>query len=180
MVDVYICCDNFMQDFGFKNTEKSPSAFNGVFDGHGRKHAADFVCSNLPRLTLLLQMRVHRTACFASGTTALAALVVGRSLLVANAGDCPAVLCRRGKAIEMSKDHKPSCNSERTCIEASGGYVDDGYLNEQLNVTQSNRGLAHGRNEGIQNAASCPNSSEASSTEEYICRRSQGASRLPG
>jgi protein phosphatase PTC2/3 len=63
--------------------------------------------------------------------------VLHRSLLVANAGDCRAVLCRRGKAIEMSSDHKPSCNSEMARIEASGGYVDDGYLNGQLNVTQA-------------------------------------------
>jgi hypothetical protein len=29
MEDVYICCDNFMQDFGFETTE-GPSAFYGV------------------------------------------------------------------------------------------------------------------------------------------------------
>lgn len=159
MEDVYICCDNFMQDFGFESIEQGPSAFYGVFDGHGGKHAADFVCSNLPRFIVedkgfpreiekavssafLQTDAAFADACLsncslASGTTALAALVVGRSLLVANAGDCRAVLCRRGKAIEMSRDHKPSCNSERTRIEESGGYVDDGYLNGQLNVTRA-------------------------------------------
>jgi protein phosphatase PTC2/3 len=30
MEDVYICCDNFMQDFGFESTEEGPSAFYGV------------------------------------------------------------------------------------------------------------------------------------------------------
>lgn len=30
MEDVYICCDNFMQDFGFECTEEGPSAFYGV------------------------------------------------------------------------------------------------------------------------------------------------------
>ncbi|KAG6436707.1 hypothetical protein SASPL_101609 [Salvia splendens] len=43
-----------------------------------------------------------------SGTTALTALVVGRLLMVANAGDCRAVLCRKGDAIDMSQDHRPS------------------------------------------------------------------------
>lgn len=57
--------------------------------------------------------------------------------MVANAGDCRAVLCRRGKAIEMSRDHKPHCIKERKRIEASGGYVDDGYLNGQLNVARA-------------------------------------------
>lgn len=57
--------------------------------------------------------------------------------MVANAGDCRAVLCRRGKAIEMSRDHKPICSKERKRIEASGGYVYDGYLNGQLNVARA-------------------------------------------
>lgn len=60
-----------------------------------------------------------------------------RLLVVANAGDCRAVLCRRGKAIEMSRDHKPMCSRERERIEASGGSVFDGYLNGQLNVTRA-------------------------------------------
>lgn len=57
--------------------------------------------------------------------------------MVANAGDCRAVLCRRGKAIEMSRDHKPICSKEKKRIEASGGYVYDGYLNGQLNVARA-------------------------------------------
>ncbi|TKW22573.1 hypothetical protein SEVIR_4G237500v4 [Setaria viridis] len=159
MEDVIIFSDNFMQDFGFESYEEGPSAFYGVFDGHGGKHAADFVCSNLPRFIVedegfpreiakaVSSAFLQTDAAFAdacslnceldSGTTALAALVVGRSLLVANAGDCRAVLCRRGKAIEMSRDHKPSCNLEKMRIEALGGYVDDGYLNGQLNVARA-------------------------------------------
>ena len=44
-------------------------------------------------------------------------------------GDCRAVLSRRGKAIEMSRDHRPGCTKKRIRIEASGGFIDDGYLN---------------------------------------------------
>ncbi|KAL5224637.1 hypothetical protein ABZP36_011276 [Zizania latifolia] len=140
MEDVYICHDNFMQDFGLDG----PSAFYVVFDGHGGKHAADFVCRNLPRFIIEDEAFLQTNAAFAyacsvnsslaSGMTALAALVVGRSLLVANAGDCRAVLCCHGKAIEMSRDHRSSCNREKVCIEASGGYVYDDRLNGQLNV----------------------------------------------
>lgn len=159
MEDVYICCDNFLRDFGPENCEEGPSSFYGVFDGHGGKHAADFVCSNLPRFIVegdgfpgeiekavssafLQTDAAFADACsvnssLASGTTALAALIIGRSLLVANAGDCRAVVCCRGKAVEMSRDHKPSCNREKTRIEASGGYVYDGYLNGLLNVARA-------------------------------------------
>lgn len=64
-------------------------------------------------------------------------MIFGRSLLVANAGDCRAVLSRRGTAIEMSKDHRPCCMNERKRVESLGGYVDDGYLNGQLAVTRA-------------------------------------------
>lgn len=64
-------------------------------------------------------------------------IILGRSLLVANAGDCRAVLSRYGVAIEMSKDHRPCCDSERTRVESLGGFIDDGYLNGQLGVTRA-------------------------------------------
>ncbi|RZR92173.1 hypothetical protein BHM03_00020433 [Ensete ventricosum] len=60
-----------------------------------------------------------------------------RSLVVANAGDCRAVLCRRGKAIDMSHDHKPDRSEERKRIEALGGFVCDDYLNGLLNVARA-------------------------------------------
>ncbi|CAN7056332.1 unnamed protein product [Brassica rapa subsp. trilocularis] len=72
-----------------------------------------------------------------SGTTALAALIFGRLLMVANAGDCRAVLCRKGRAIEMSHDHRPINLLERRRVEESGGVFEDGYLNGELSVTRA-------------------------------------------
>nr|GLL30463.1 probable protein phosphatase 2C 27 isoform X2 [Ipomoea trifida] len=43
-----------------------------------------------------------------------------RKLVIANAGDCGAVLGKRGRAIELSKDHKPDSKSERHRIEKLG------------------------------------------------------------
>lgn len=159
MEDVYLCVDDFMDQYGLDHINQGPNAFYGVFDGHGGKHAADFACCHIPRFisededfprevdrvitsAFLQTDNAFAKACLldaglASGTTALTALVLGRSLVVANAGDCRAVLCRRGKAIEMSRDHKPHCSREKKRIEASGGYVDDGYLNGQLNVARA-------------------------------------------
>lgn len=37
----------------------------------------------------------------------------------------------------MSRDHKPICAQEKIRIEASGGYIYDGYLNGQLNVARA-------------------------------------------
>ncbi|CAN8321238.1 unnamed protein product [Cochlearia groenlandica] len=71
------------------------------------------------------------------GTTALTALVIGRHLMVANAGDCRAVLCRRGVAVDMSFDHRSTYEPERRRIEGLGGYFEDGYLNGVLAVTRA-------------------------------------------
>ncbi|XP_010544943.1 PREDICTED: probable protein phosphatase 2C 49 isoform X1 [Tarenaya hassleriana] len=72
-----------------------------------------------------------------SGTTALVALIFGRLLMVANAGDCRAGLCRKGQAIDMSQDHRPIYPPERRRVEESGGFIDDGYLNGVLSVTRA-------------------------------------------
>lgn len=71
------------------------------------------------------------------GTTALTALVVGKHLLVANAGDCRAVLCRKGDAIQLTQDHRPSCPEERKRVEDLGGTIEYGYLNGELAVTRA-------------------------------------------
>ncbi|PPR92940.1 hypothetical protein GOBAR_AA27733 [Gossypium barbadense] len=130
-----------------------------VFDGHGGKDASQFVRDHLPRVIvedadfpLDIEKAVTRSfmetdaafakscsleSALASGTTALTAMIFGRSLLVANAGDSRAVLSRCGTAIEMSKDHRPCCMKERRRIESLGGFIDDGYLNGQLGVTRA-------------------------------------------
>eukprot|EP01018_Ginkgo_biloba_P003850 Gb_36566 [translate_table: standard] len=159
MEDTHVCINDFADKFGCAPFGEGPGGFYGVFDGHGGEHAARFVRDNLPRLIIddvdfpsevekvvrrafLQTDNAFAEACsydtgLSSGTTALVAMIIGRYLLVANAGDCRAVLSRRGKAIDMSRDHKPGCARERKRIEASGGYVDDGYLNGQLNVTRA-------------------------------------------
>ncbi|KAH6817370.1 DNA-binding protein phosphatase 1 [Perilla frutescens var. frutescens] len=159
MEDTHICIPDLAMNFGYAARGEEAISFYGVFDGHGGKGAAQFARDQLPRIIvedadfpLELEKVVTRSfmevdAAFAkscsvestlsSGTTALTAMIHGRSLLVANAGDCRAVLSRCGVAIEMSEDHRPCCASERRRIESLGGYVDDGYLNGQLGVTRA-------------------------------------------
>ncbi|XP_040997309.1 probable protein phosphatase 2C 27 isoform X1 [Juglans microcarpa x Juglans regia] len=159
MEDTHICIGDLAEKFGSSLLSDEVVSFYGVFDGHGGKGAAQFVRDHLPRVIvedahfpLELEKVVTRSfietdAAFAkrcslesslsSGTTALTAMIYGRSLLVANAGDCRAVLSRRGIAIELSRDHRPCCTKERARIESLGGYIDDGYLNGQLGVTRA-------------------------------------------
>ncbi|CAN4113120.1 unnamed protein product [Withania somnifera] len=159
MEDTHICIADLAKNFGHNILGEDAVSFYGVFDGHGGKGASQFVRDYLPKIIvedadfpLELEKVVTRSfvetdAAFAkscsvdsalsSGTTALTAMIFGRSLLVANAGDCRAVVSRGGLAIEMSKDHRPCCVTERTRIESVGGFVDDGYLNGQLGVSRA-------------------------------------------
>lgn len=159
MEDTHICIQDLAKKFSNKILGEESVSFYGVFDGHGGKEASDFVRDNLPRIIvadadfpLELEKVVTRSfmetdAAFArsyalestlsSGTTALAALIFGRSLLVANAGNSRAVLSRNGRALDMSNDHTPIYNKERIRVESLGGFVEDGYLNGQLAVTRA-------------------------------------------
>ncbi|GJS50909.1 probable protein phosphatase 2C 47 [Tanacetum coccineum] len=71
------------------------------------------------------------------GTTALTVLILGRHLLIANVGDCRAVISRKGVAKQISHDHRPSNLQEKKRVEELGGYFADGYLNGELAVTRS-------------------------------------------
>lgn len=65
-------------------------------------------------------------------------------MFVANAGDSRCVLCRDGVAVDLSVDHKPEDDSERTRIEAAGGKVtNDGRVNGGLNLSRALGGQIH-------------------------------------
>jgi len=58
-----------------------------------------------------------------SGSTAVVACVVGGWVWCANVGDSRALLCRNGRALQLSLDHKPSRADEAKRIEEAGGFV---------------------------------------------------------
>lgn len=73
-----------------------------------------------------------------SGCTAVSALLHGTDLYVANAGDSRCVVCRDGKAVEMSFDHKPEDEIEFERIRKAGGRVSaDGRVNGGLNLSRA-------------------------------------------
>lgn len=72
-----------------------------------------------------------------AGTTAVVGVVSGNVLTVANVGDSRAVLCRKGEAVEMSLDHKPTLESERQRIQNAGGFVAEGRVNGSLALSRA-------------------------------------------
>ncbi|KAL2623701.1 hypothetical protein R1flu_003906 [Riccia fluitans] len=57
------------------------------------------------------------------GSTAVVAVVGSSQIIVANCGDSRAVLSRGGRAIPLSRDHKPEREDEMARVEAAGGRV---------------------------------------------------------
>jgi protein phosphatase 1G len=61
----------------------------------------------------------------------------GWTLICANAGDSRAVLCRAGKAIALSEDHKPDDPIENKRIYAATGFVRNGRVCDNLNLSRA-------------------------------------------
>lgn len=115
----------------------------GVFDGHGGAKAAEFAAENLNKNIMdelvkrndddvveALKNGYLKTDTeflseeFQGGSCCVTALIRNGNLVVANAGDCRAVVSRGGAAEALTSDHKPSRKDEKDRIETSGGYVD--------------------------------------------------------
>lgn len=137
MEDDHILVDNFCN--------KSYLGFFGLYDGHGGRATVDFLtCSLYLNLEHYLSLhknismskaledcyqitdkQIHRQQIYQSGATSVT-LVIDRKnkhFTVANAGDTRAVLCRKGKAIRLTKDHKADDPEEAAMIRKRGGTI---------------------------------------------------------
>ena len=72
-----------------------------------------------------------------AGCTANVAVLVNGELYVANAGDSRAVINSGGIAVEMSIDHKPDDKDEQDRIQSAGGFISEGRVNGNLNLSRA-------------------------------------------
>ena len=120
-------------------------SFFAVYDGHGGDRAArfatDVMCERFVNsaafkkldIVKALKQAFHQTETeflniagregLRDGTTAIVAVVQEDTLTVAHVGDSRGVLCRGGKAVVLTEDHKPDLEPEKRRIEALGGFV---------------------------------------------------------
>ena len=72
-----------------------------------------------------------------AGSTANSLLLRGDTLYCANAGDCRAVLCRGGVALDLSRAHNPAAADEKQRILDAGGHVRSRRVNGILAVSRA-------------------------------------------
>ncbi|KAI9248033.1 phosphatase 2C-like domain-containing protein, partial [Phascolomyces articulosus] len=135
--------------------------FFAIFDGHAGKATAEWCGANfhntlaeclkiheqkpVPEVLNLAFLEVDRQVNLnegkSSGCTAVVAFVQAkddkRILYTGNVGDARAVLCRKGKAVRLSYDHKGSDHQEAKRITDLGGFMMNNRVNGVLAVTRS-------------------------------------------
>jgi len=159
MEDAHYVEDGFMND--------PNKGFFAIYDGHGGKDAAIFSSKTLHKVLeeflskesediynnsekvleilkntyLETDNRMKGSVPTHHGCTAVTCLITGkgdsRHLFSANAGDARATLCRDGKAIRLTEEHKASDPAEAKRIQDLGCFIVNGRVNGQIVITRS-------------------------------------------
>ena len=90
-----------------------------------------------------ISMRTGCTACVMSIDE------TNKKLYFANAGDSRVVLCTKGVAEAKSEDHKPEMDSEKTRIYKADGWISDGRVKGNLNLTRGFGDLEYKQNKNL-------------------------------
>ena len=81
------------------------------------------------------------------GCTANVAMIVGSTIICANAGDSRCVVAENGRAIPLSIDHKPTQKRERDRIYKAGSTVNvEGRIDGNLNLSRAIGDLSYKKN----------------------------------
>ena len=72
-----------------------------------------------------------------------------KKLYFANAGDSRVVMCRNGLAEPQSEDHKPEMESEKKRIYKAEGWISDGRVKGNLNLTRGFGDLEYKQNKNL-------------------------------
>ena len=71
------------------------------------------------------------------GAVVIVVLILGTTVYCVNVGDSRAVLCRNGKAVSLSQDHKANIKREKNRVLSQGGYIFGGRVLGKLAITRS-------------------------------------------
>ena len=90
-----------------------------------------------------ISMRTGCTACVMSIDE------TNKKLYFANAGDSRVVMCKNGVAYPQSEDHKPEMESEKNRIYKADGWISEGRVKGNLNLTRGFGDLEYKQNKNL-------------------------------
>lgn len=140
-------------------------------------HAAELKALTNPpcrELTRPTPPRNGPVDCNMVGCTCNICCITPEFYLCANAGDSRAVLCRGGRAVPLSEDHKPNDPREERRIRAAGGTVETQHavsgtqyrVNGNLNLSRALGDLEYKKNRSLR-----PEDQIICATPDFICEQ---------
>lgn len=72
-----------------------------------------------------------------------------KKIYFANAGDSRVVMCKKGIAYEQSEDHKPDLETEKTRIYKADGWISEGRVKGNLNLSRGLGDLEYKQNKNL-------------------------------
>ncbi|KAF5470507.1 hypothetical protein F2P56_011014 [Juglans regia] len=106
-----------------ESKEGSSTEWKSAMEQSFRRMDKEAIGWNDSVLAAKCKCELQSPECDAVGSTAVVAVMTPEKIVVANCGDSRAVLCRNGKPVPLSSDHKPDRPDELKRIEAAGGRV---------------------------------------------------------
>lgn len=92
---------------GLESEDPSPTEWKSVMErGFRRMDKEVIACSESIFGATKCRCELQSPECDAVGSAAVVAIVTPDKIIVANCGDSRAVLCRNGKPVPLSSDHK--------------------------------------------------------------------------
>ena len=79
---------------------------DGIKDSEDLNQALAFSLQRAFETADVKYKKAHPTCANSCGATAVVCLLLGNKLVCANVGDARAIICRNGKAVDLSVDHK--------------------------------------------------------------------------
>lgn len=139
------------------------TALFGIFDGHGGSEVAKWVATKFPdylkanlkykqghiergiqETFMELDQTLDRKLAMEMGSTGVVLLLSNDIYYCANVGDSRCVVARSNNpdgqdvfALELSQDHKPTSEQEKSRIEKAGGTVINGRINGIIDVSRT-------------------------------------------
>jgi protein phosphatase 2C family protein 2/3 len=138
--------------------EEHNHLFVAVFDGHNGSRCSEFLKEKIvveleQQLKNVKDLEVALKNTYLSmdrkwldfalpekyndGSTGISIVIENNRIVVANTGDCRAVMYRGGQCIVLSKDHKPTDPEEMKRIEENGGQIIGDRLQGELAVSRA-------------------------------------------